>query len=333
VVVALQNCEQDGWSLLQRHLTPDQVEAARKVLDRWRTEFPKLTPHTLLELPNFQGLLEHERKAGLDANLSNLLGLVRIDPLAGLEPMARQVELSRMLGQRALYFAGRVQRLVSAEMELRLLQARGTDEMRQVLANMDQVSASLARFAATGENLQQIVREEREAAVKQVSEELSAQRAGLVEDLARSEEPLVALLEHSQATLDSAAQTSAAISGFLETLDRFLENRASDEPEGEPAPPPPDAPPPRPFDVREYGEAIAQLGTSAEQLGIAATEITELLAQLDQRLPHVQQVLDETAARGSATIDRALAGVLLVGLVLIAAAALSVLLVRRLRPR
>jgi hypothetical protein len=164
-------------------------------------------------------------------------------------------------------------------------------------------------------------RTELSAVTDELAAELTAQRAGLLADIEAAHAPLGELLAEARATLEAGEQTSRAITTGIATLDGFV---ARFDDSGE-APVEADEPRGEPFDVTDYGVA-------AERIGVAARDLTTLPAELDARLPEARALLDETAARGTATVERALLGVLLVGLALIAAAALAAWLVRR-RPR
>jgi hypothetical protein len=143
----------------------------------------------------------------------------------------------------------------------------------------------------------------------------------LAADLGAVSGPVGELLGEARNTLavgeSASSEITGAIEAFDELMERFDDSRDSRGPAAET-----DAPPGKPFDVTEYGAAAARIGTAAQ-------ELTTLLVELDERLPEARVLLDETAARGTATVDRALRGLLLVGLALIAAAALVAWLVRR----
>lgn len=334
VLAAFENSEKDCWILLERYLDKELVGKVRGVLHAWREQNPELAPAKLIEFPNFYTLVLSQKGKGLFDE--GLLGIVGLDPLSGLEPMARQVELSRMLGLRALYFAQRVPRLLGSEIDVRMLTARETSEWHQVLSNLDDVTKTLTQFAATTEKLPEYVRAERESAVKQVSDELSVQRAGIVSDLTTLKGPLDDLVRNSQATLEAATRASTALTGTVTAVDGMLAGISARSKEGEPAERPagaPEPPPSKPFDPVEYGAMAEHVGTAADHLGGTVRDVTALLATLDQRLPAMQKVLDETAARGQATVDRALLGLLGVGLALVGAWALASLVLRRMRPR
>ena len=332
VVEALANSEDDGWILLGRYLEDDVVQKAHAVLQGWRGQNPELTPARLIEFPNFYTLVQSQKgKPGMFDE--GLLGMVGLDPLSGLEPMARQVELSRMLGLRALYFAQRAPRLVGSELDVRMMTARETPEWRQVLGNLNEVTQSLARFAAMSEKLPEYVRAERESAVKQVSDELSTQRAGIVHDLATAQGPVSGILQQSQAVLDSTARASASLTGTVTALDTMLARLSEEKPKPPRPPGTPEPPPSKPFDPADYGTMAEHVGVAADRLGGTVRDVSALLGTLDQKLPAVQKVLDETTARGKESIDHALLGALGVGLAIVAAWGVAAALVRRARPR
>jgi hypothetical protein len=260
------------------------------------------------------------------ASSSSLLGVVGLDPLAGLEPTAREIERSREVAERALFFIERAPRLMTLEIEMGLLRARGSEEVRLALSDLDRVTATLESFAVTAANLTADISKEREAAVHQVSEVLAQQRAGLLNDLTTASAPLGSMLQQTQGALAAGERMSAELTGTVHAVDAFVGKLAGPPKtaaEAAAAPPPPaePAPPAKPFDINEYGAAV-------ERVGVTANQLTALINTLDQRLPEVQRVLDETTARGERAITHATTQLLIAGLILIAATAVAVLLVR-----
>jgi hypothetical protein len=90
-ITALGNSEKDGWILLERYMDKDLVKKAREVLQGWREQNPALDPAKMIEIPE----LLHPRPVAEGKGLfdEGLLGMIGLDPLSGLEPVARQVEL------------------------------------------------------------------------------------------------------------------------------------------------------------------------------------------------------------------------------------------------
>lgn len=332
---AHQQAAQEGWLLLERYLTAEELQQARAILADWRAANPLLTESTTLEFPGFGPLAAGRGPAGeAGPSLTSRLGL---DPLAGLEPAMRQVELTRQFGMRALYFFQRAPRLVAAEVEYRSLALRQSAEARQLLADVARATAALESFAATAASLPAALSSEREAALRQAAEILEArlaqagalldaQRGALLADLEQSRAPLESLLQETQAALAAGRDMSAELTLTAQAFDALAAR--FDGPEGE-APAPaaaagPAAEPAAPFDIAEYGRA-------AEQVGQAAAELRQLVTSLDQSLPQTQRLLDETAARGEQAMDHAALRMLQVGLILIGAAVMAVLILRRRR--
>jgi hypothetical protein len=324
MLVAMESCNKDGWDILGRYLDEKQLAQAHKILDGWRAEHTHVTEASLLEIPNFRALADRHQQGAKEEG--NLLGLVGLDPLSGLEPVARQVELIRRLGERAAYFAERAPALIGAEVDLRVLEMRATPEFKQALANVDTVSGSVKRFAEIGEKLPESVRAEREAAIAQVSKEITTQREALVHDLQTNEEPVRKILEQSQATLDAATKTSASLTEMVHAVDSFLAVMNKPAPAGTPP-----SPPGRPFDINEYTAAVKELGATADRLGATTRDAAALINTLDQRLPEVQRAVDAAAHRGEQVVDHTVVAVVIAGIVLIVVAAGATLFVRRAR--
>jgi hypothetical protein len=320
--VAMTHLAQEGFQLLQRNCDKKQVADWKEVLRLWREQNPQLSRMSLLKLPTFATLMQQLPAA----SSSSLLGVVGLDPLAGLEPTAREIERSREVAERALFFIERAPRLMTLEIEMGLLRARGSEEVRLALSDLDRVTATLESFAVTAANLTADISKEREAAVHQVSEVLAQQRAGLLNDLTTASAPLGSMLQQTQGALAAGERMSAELTGTVHAVDAFVGKLAGPPKtaaEAAAAPPPPaePAPPAKPFDINEYGAAV-------ERVGVTANQLTALINTLDQRLPEVQRVLDETTARGERAITHATTQLLIAGLILIAATAVAVLLVR-----
>lgn len=327
---ALADLRDEGWRLLKRNCDPKHLEEMNELLRKWREEHPKLTRASILELPSFTSLLEQSPAAA--SGSSSLLGIVGLDPLAGLEPTAREIERSRELAERLLFFVERAPRLVSLEIEVRVLHARESAEVRQVLADLGRVTTSLESFANTAAGLPAAISVEREAALKQLNDTVTQQRTGLMRDLDTAQAPLGSVLEKTQEALAAGERMSAELTRALNALDAFVARVAgpkdtAPEPDTVVAAVPASSEPPgKPFDIVDYGIA-------AERVGVAANQLTSLIAAIDQRLPEVKRLVDETTTRGEQAIDHATTRVLVMGLVLIAAVSLAVLVVRQVTAR
>jgi hypothetical protein len=326
MAIAYERSAQDGWILLERYLNEPEVQSARMLLKTWREENPRMDRTTLLEFPSFAKLIASQKASSTDQGSSSLLSLIGLDPLSGLAPAARQVELARQFGERALFFVQRAPEQLSDEIDLKALQLRESPEAKQVLLDEQRITQSIETITRTAASLPDTVRVEREAAVNQISQVMTTQREGLMHDLEGAQPGMTTLMSETRQTLEAATQFSAQATQTVRALDQFV---ASVSP-SKPAPPPPTSEPPsKPFEISE-------VGTSAEQIGVAARDVATLLAGVDQSLPQVKRLMDTAATRSEQTVDYALRHLLITGCILIGAIAFAVLMVRwasaRLRP-
>lgn len=328
MVDTLRGLEQRLWNLAGEVLPPDFLAEVKGIVTTWMESEPSSRVDEIALLPSFLDLAGSDKAEG--GLVNDLTNLVRVDPLAGLEPAVREVEQVRQMAERTFYYLQRQPEILSARVELLTLRASRTDEARRTFESVERVSQAAASLAATAEALPASVAAEREAALDQISAELTAQRAGLVADLEGSRATLVQLLEELRGTTESGASMATALTATIEALDHFLSrfDKPADEaaaaaPAAEPAP---DAPPARPFDINDYGLA-------AERIGQAAHELAATVETLDRSLPEVERLIGAAAARTEQSLDHAWRRALqLVGATLLGVFVL-VLVLRRTRPR
>lgn len=319
MVEAFTQMEAEAWLTAKHVLNKIQEDAVRKVLKDWREKNPDMGITAFVRLPAFREILEAGKES--DANMATNLGdLLAVDPLSAMEPAVRELEQTRMFAERAMFYAQRAPIILSTQVELLGLKLMRIPEIHSALDDSQRISLAATSLSQTAATLPEAVRVEREAAIKQISEELTLQRQGLIADLEKAQEPAGKLLTDARATLDAGTQMSTALQGTIATLDGFIAGFKSPEPPPG-TPPPPEEPPGKPFDIVEYGDA-------ATQVAAAAHELNGLVTTLDASLPEVQRVLDEAAQKGDRVVDNAYASGLKLGLILIGAVALAVLAVR-----
>lgn len=319
MVEAFQSLEKDIWIVAGQMLTQAQQDVVRSALGEWREQNPDMAATAFVRLPAFQDIAKAraEAKANQGGGLGDLLNL---DPLSGMEPAVREIEQTRLFAERAMFYLQRAPLILSTQVELLGLKMARIPEIHSALEDSQRISLAAASLAETAAKLPESVRVEREAAVKQITDELTIQRQGLIADLEKAEAPASKLLTDARVTLEAGAHMSTALQGAVGTLDTFIARFEKKEvPPG--ATPSQPAKPGKPFDITEYGDAATRIGT-------AMSEMNGLVTTLDRSLPQVQRVLDEAAQRGDRTIDHAFARGLELGAILIAAAAFAVLAVR-----
>lgn len=310
--------EEQIWAIAKLELSPQQQSDLRATIAEWREAHPEMGVTATVRLPLFEDLLAssklpQEKRAGLG-------DLLRVDPYYGLEPTIQKLEQLRVFAERSLYYGQRIPLVFSEQLELLGLKLVHMPELQSALEDSRRISQAAASISESAAGLPAVVHAEREATVKQISEELERQRQGLLGDLERAEAPTREILGQARAALEAGTQMSTALKGTVESFDALVAHLNAPEPAGA-ARKSPDSAPAHPFQVSEYGEA-------AQRLGQASRDLTGLLTTFDQSLPQMQRVLDESAQRADRSLAQALDRALLYGALLIAGAALAALLVR-----
>ncbi len=148
--------------------------------------------------------------------------------------------------------------------ELLTYQLADQPESKQILSNAARLTASVESFSKTVEQLPVLIKEERQAAIKQVFDTLDAK-----------DEKMRSLLNDTRQTFNAGNEMANSVDRAIKSLDEFVRYVS-----------PPDtnaaslATNSRPFDVLDYGKAASQIGAAAENLESLLTSLKESDAQL-----------------------------------------------------
>ncbi|MDH5209751.1 MAG: hypothetical protein OEW34_14005 [Burkholderiaceae bacterium] len=284
--------ETQAWRLADDFATEEQKAKFDQELQTWYEANPRLESAAYIRFTDVAEMSLGKREKGVSAGL---LGIVGLDPMAGVDPAIREVEQSRILAERALYYAQRTPVLIDLQLRQTLARAEGSDYARETLETIDQVgrlSDSLALLAA---DLPGTVAREREAAVAQIINGLQSQQR-----------EMLALTQELRGALDAGAITAQSLDGLVNSTDRLM---ARFEPD-------PDVPgsaePSRPFDINEYTRTINELASTAR-------ELQTLVRDVDALAPDVLDRFDPLAERAEALVDYAFWRLVLLVLVLVLA--------------
>lgn len=328
VVDALAQIDRDGWALAETFVVKSEIDKARAIVARWLERTAATGSTDAAELPAFGEIVRAE---GENPESGALLGLITLDPLSGLEPAVAEVEQSRRLAERTLYYFQHLPTLLSAQVELTGLRSARVPEIQRALADWQRFSAATDSLAATAGGLPDRLAVEREALLGQLGREITAQREGLLHDLETAREPLNEILRQTQGTAESgremslatteALQAGVALSRAIDEMVASLRNGGGGAvAAGE------TGPPGRKFDITEYTAAADSISRSAQAL-------TETISTLDRSLPQLKLAVQEALAQGDRTVDRAFRRALQFLVVALLGGAITVLVVRRITLR
>jgi hypothetical protein len=251
IIETFARLEKGAWPLVD-FLTPAQEADLRRRLAAWAPDAASLDSvafNRLEDIAKASGLPANEQSAP-----NSILAIIGVDPFSGLRPAVREMERSRILGERAIYYAERTPTLL--DLQTRALGAAVADmpETRSVLATANLVGESAALLADTVVTLPETFSKEREATIEQLLTAMEQQQ-GVIREL---------VVEVRQ-SLEAVPKASDSIRGVLDGTDALLRRLKVGEP------PPPGSVPGRPFDITEYTQAAATIGDATKQLQMLVT--------------------------------------------------------------
>lgn len=294
--------EDEAFRLLQL-LDPDSSTEQRTelsaLMDQWVIDNPEVVRVAYIRFADFAALGKKTQRPVSPG----LLGIIGLDLMSGIDPAVVEIERTRQLAERALFYGQRVPVLIDLQVRASAARAVSSPEFVDAMETVRSVGAVSLSSAQLLDEVPMLVAREREAAIAQLLDGLQAQQA-----------EMTALATELRAALEAGALTAGNLDAVVNSADRLLARF-------EPDPDAPPAEPGRPFDITEYTAALAELNATTR-------ELQALLAGLEGMAPGLSARIDDLTGRTRAIVDYAFWRlVLLVGVVL--AAAIAFLLVAR----
>lgn len=293
---AHEELETEAWAIGAKLMTTEQLSALRALIDGWRAEHPDQKYVATVRFDDFMLLR--------DQNLRRRSSIIKVNlVLADTDAATAEIRKSRMFAERALFLAGRMPMLMSWQAELLAYDLALSPEVQQSLANATSVSDSIRQLSddvkALPERIDSQIRttmdqiDQREQAINGV---VTNVREGLTEAdaVAANLDAVVSNLSNVATETTAAAQ---ALNEVVQSADALVGRY--DKPGDSNAATQPDA---RPFDVREYTQALTELTSAAKELN-ALVQQSDALLQSPQWGSRVQQI-DEAAARRIDQVDQ-----------------------------
>jgi hypothetical protein len=290
--------EAKSWDLVEGWMSETQKQELRDLIVEWRKENPQQRLVTGSNFQEFSESLGRRTKGKMDKTPTSLFGLFGLDPLASLDPAMQEIEKTRQMAERVLYYGQHLPTLLSWQAELLTYQLAVQPETRQVLSNANQFAQSAERLSMTIEQMPQVLDKQREAAIQQVFDNLQKEEK-------RSRE----LLSELRSTLALGTEASTNITVLVRAIDALL-TPANTVTNGIPVP---DEEKGRPFDVTEWSAMLSQAA-------VAARECNQLMASINTSLPALSGAAEQTSEQFLNQVQR-------VGLTLIAALLVASLIV------
>jgi hypothetical protein len=305
---AHRNLEQQSWSLVEGVLNAEQAQEVRAAIDRWRAENPTALAVAQVRFKDFAAI--ELRRGNEPHEGGGLFAFIGLDPLSNLDPAVRELEQTRQLAERTIYYLQRAPSLLDMEVERLVYQLAAMPEAERTLAGIDRLSLAAEAIGQLSARAPEIIASERQAIISQLTSALRAEQ-----------DRLQPLLVDIRDVLNAGTQTSQSVTGTVTALDAFVARFQRDVPEGAPA-----STSKRPFDITDYA-------ATARELGAAAERVQALLAQVDSSSNEVERIAHAATQDLNRVIDHAFQRALILIVVLGLVAVLCALLYRYWSPR
>ena len=297
--------ETSAWDLAATRLTPEQVTELRSALEEWQVRNPTTLSLFAARPQEFASLVKTARPRAKDVN--SVFSLVGLDPTAGLDPAVREVTLSRLFAERALYTLQRFPLLLRWQTELLGEDLTRQSSVQTVLTNTTRLTESVDRIGLAAQSIS--------ATAAQLPDQVAAERTALLAALEDQESKLNGLAVAVDRTFVSAHKMADSLGVTITHFDALMKRFGVGEPQA--APPPPAAAPP--FNILDYARTAEQMSAMARDLNMLIASVNASVPQLErlsrQAGADLERVVNRGFRLGLVLIGALLGGAVLAGLV------------------
>ena len=225
--------ESEAWAAAGRVFSPSQVKELRGLVEEWRREHPGQYYVGYTRFSDFdvyRSITSESPEAKLPGSL---FGALYVDPLAGLDPMAKELRSYRALTERLTFIVTRLPMLAAYQIDQGVHGATGTPEVTRFVAATEKFADATGRFTdATGRftdaavkypsdfgaqgqaavaRLAEATSRERQAAIEQAARAVATEREAIVRSLDDQEGRVRAVVSDVKGLLAQADQVAASV--------------------------------------------------------------------------------------------------------------------------
>ena len=178
--------EAEAWAAAERVLSRAHCDQLRDLIAQWRAEHPEQYYVGYTRFSDFDAYRNLSPQSPEAKNPGSLFSLFYVDPLAGLDPVAKELRSYRALTERIAYIGSRLPILATYQIDMAVTSAVENPEVRSIVASTEKFAGATDRFATAVTAYPKDLSVEREAAVRQIAEATSRERQAAIEQAARS---------------------------------------------------------------------------------------------------------------------------------------------------
>ncbi len=302
--------EKEIWEITDRVLNPEHRVQLREIIKEWHDTHPEERFAAFVALCDY-AKRRLQAPESLRASSGSFLSLVYLDPMAGLDPATQQLEQTRHLAERMLYYAQRAPGLLRLQGELLGTDLLASPEIKKFSSEVTQFRETAQRFTDVTEHLpERIGREQKE----------------LIDDVLKEQDRLNVTLKQLQETFRGGAAMAESVKEATQALDaltaRVISTNAATSNTNSHL-----------FDIRDYGRSAEQIERAAAQLTTTIQSLERLAASPSwkEHGEEIQAAFTKTESATQRLIERIFWRALALVVVIFVAAFFYRLAVRQLR--
>jgi hypothetical protein len=205
LIKAAQVSEKEMWDIADDALTPDQQKELRSIIQQWWSENSDMTAVGLVRLSDLNAFRHaHLSQPAKSNSASNILGLLSLDPFAGLDPQVQEFARIRLFAERVAYFSQRMPVLLGWQSEMLATEFEASPGVQQTLGQIEKFNQSSAQISDAVAQWPKVIADQRQAAIEQISGEMTAQRQAIIEETGKE------LAAQREAAIDQMNQVLTA---------------------------------------------------------------------------------------------------------------------------
>jgi hypothetical protein len=316
IVDSYKQLDDEAWKMAEGTLMPEQVHELRVLVQTWRERNPDQSYVGFVRLADLSHAIprvpEKAEKSGASGAASSLLSMFTLDPLASLDPAAREVEQTRMLAERMFFYLQRAPYLFRWQAEGLYGDVTASGQTRTIIEAVDRTSKAAEQISQVAAKLPQDVAVERKAAIDQIASAVTDQRQAVLDELDSVQKPVDSMLLHAKDTAAQLQGLATAVGDTTVKVDQILAR--FDKPE---KPVDPNAPPAKPMTAEDIQAISKDARATVEQVTILTQELQKTLSMpaWKDRQADITTITNETHEHISGLIDQVFTRVLIVVIV------------------
>ena len=194
VAAAHRRGEEEAWAAAARVLTRSQREQLEGLINQWRREHPEQYYVGYTRFSDFDAYRNLSPQSPEARAPGNLFSLFYVDPLAGLDPVAKELRSYRALTERIAYIASRLPIMAAYQIDLAVTGAIENPQVRTVVASTERFANATDRFVQVVADYPKALSTERDAAVKQLAEATAREREAIIKQIEAQDGRIRAIL-------------------------------------------------------------------------------------------------------------------------------------------